>query len=186
MEDNITYNESDMAETITYVYPPDDEPTAFCNSGLVDYDWCTFNSIPTIKFVKTHPDAVLPTSNHDSDTGYDVYAVEDTIIPARGKKVVPVGLEFAEIPEGFWIRVESRSGLSFKKSLVSFNGIIDSGYRGDAGILIYNNSDEDYQVTKGERVAQFVIYPLIKFPMEFTEKKQETERGSKGFGSSGK
>jgi len=143
-----------------------------------------------VLFYKTHPDAVLPERNHKEtltgDSGYDVTAVEDTVIPARGAIVVPVGLKLAYIPPGFWIRIESRSGLQFKHGLQAFNGIIDASYRGDMGIRMLNHSDSDYTVKKGDRVAQLVLYPLIALESDFTDEVQETLRGEKGFGSSGK
>jgi len=143
-----------------------------------------------VLFYKTHPDAVLPERNHKEtltgDSGYDVTAVEDTVIPARGAAVVPVGLKLAYLPPGFWIRIESRSGLQFKYGLQAFNGIIDNQYRGDMGIRILNHSDSDYIAKKGDRVAQLVIYPLIALDSGFAEEVQKTTRGEKGFGSSGK
>ena len=145
-----------------------------------------------LKFVKTHSDAVLPKRNHDDpifgDTGYDVTAVEDTLIPAHSAVVVPVGLKLGQVPPGFWIRIESRSGLQFKYNISAFNGIIDNNYRGDMGVRLINNSDVDYQVKKGDRVAQLVLYPLVAVTPEnvlFTEEATATERGEKGFGSSG-
>jgi dUTP pyrophosphatase len=146
-----------------------------------------------LKFVKTHPDAVLPKRNHSDpifgDTGYDVTAVEDTTVPAKGAVTVPVGLKLGQLPPGSWIRIESRSGLQFKHNISAFNGIIDNNYRGDMGVRLINSSDVDYQVKKGDRVAQLVLYPLIAVDekyVEFTEEATETERGEKGFGSSGK
>jgi len=146
-----------------------------------------------LKFVKTHPDAVLPKRNHNDpifgDSGYDVTAVEDTVVPARGAVVVPVGLKLGQLPPGFWIRIESRSGLQFKHSISAFNGIIDNNYRGDMGVRLINSSDVDYQVKKGDRVAQLVLYPLVAVEekyVEFADEATETERGEKGFGSSGK
>lgn len=141
--------------------------------------------LPVLKFEKTHEDAQLPKKNHDNDTGYDVFSVEDVTIPARGSAVVSVGLKFAYIPEGYWIKVESRSGLGFKYGISAHPGIIDNGYRGDAGIKLYNNTDSDYSVKKGDRVAQFVIYFNIHMPVEWG-KVEETSRGEKGFGSSGR
>jgi len=143
-----------------------------------------------VLFYKTHPDAILPERNHKDtltgDSGYDVTAVEETVIPARGAVVVPVGLKLAYIPPGFWIRIESRSGLQFKHGLQAFNGIIDSSYRGDMGIRMLNHSDSNYTVKKGDRVAQLVLYPLIALESDFAEQIQETERGEKGFGSTGR
>lgn len=137
-----------------------------------------------VKFVKTHPDAKIPTKNHTSDTGFDVYSVEHKVIPARGSAVVDVGLEFADITPGYWVRVEGRSGLGFKHGIAPHFGIIDQPYRGNAGIKLYNNTDVDYTVSSGDRIAQFVVYKNYTVVMG-EGKKTETERGAKGFGSSG-
>lgn len=141
--------------------------------------------MPVLKFEKTHPDAKLPSKNHESDTGYDVYSIEDKTIPARGSSVINVGFKFADIPEGYWIKVESRSGLGFKHGISAHPGIIDNGYRGDAGVKLYNHTDTDYQVKIGDRIAQFAIYFNIHMHVEWGTA-QETSRGDKGFGSSGK
>jgi len=143
------------------------------------------NFIPVLKFKKTHDLAKLPTKNNESDTGYDVYSVEDKVIPARGSAVVEVGLKFASIPEGYWIKVESRSGLGFKHGIMSHPGIIDCGYRGDAGVKLYNLTDVPYIVKTGDRIAQFAIYFNISMPIDWGEA-EESNRGEKGFGSSGK
>jgi dUTP pyrophosphatase len=140
-----------------------------------------------LSFIKTNDSAILPTKNNETDSGYDVYCIEDKVIPAKGSAVVGVGLTFAYIPENFWIKVESRSGLGFKHSILAHPGIIDNGYRGDAGIKLYNLSNTDYQVKKGDRIAQFVLYPLApNFSVLFTDKTVQSSRGEKGFGSSGK
>ena len=141
--------------------------------------------LPVLKFEKTHDLAKLPTKNHESDTGYDVYSIEDKIIPTKGSAVVAVGLKFAYIPEGYWVKVESRSGLGFKHGILAHPGIIDCGYRGDAGVKLYNLTDKDYEVKTGDRIAQFVVYLNFSMPVEWG-KVEETERGEKGFGSSGK
>jgi len=141
--------------------------------------------IPILKFEKTHEMAKLPTKNHESDTGYDVYSIEDKVVPARGSTVVGVGLKFADIPEGYWVKVESRSGLGFKHGITAHPGIIDNGYRGDAGIKLYNLTDTDYHIKSGDRIAQFVVYMNFGMQVEWGTV-QETARGEKGFGSSGK
>jgi len=141
--------------------------------------------LPILKFEKTHPDAKLPTKNNESDTGYDVYSIEAKVIPARGSAVVGVGLKFAYIPEGYWIKVESRSGLGFKHGIFAHPGIIDNGYRGDAGVKLYNLTDTDYSINAGDRIAQFAVYMNIPMHIEFG-KVEESVRGDKGFGSSGK
>lgn len=141
--------------------------------------------IPVLKFEKTHDLAKLPTKNHESDTGYDLYSVEDVIIPARGSAVVGVGLKFAFIPEGYWIKVESRSGLGFKFGIFAHPGIIDNGYRGDAGVKLYNFTDIDYKISVGDRIAQLAIYFNLSMPVEWGQATNST-RGEQGFGSSGK
>ena len=149
---------------------------------------------PVVKFVKTHDDAQLPRANNSQigtgDSGYDLVAVEDTVIPWHqrnpGSAVVPVGLKLAYIQEGYWFRIEPRSGLGFKHSLQPHLGVIDNSYRGDLGVKLYNFGETQYTVTKGDRIAQFVVYPLIHPQCEFTDEVVETSRGDKGFGSSGK
>ena len=138
-----------------------------------------------VKFKKTNDKAVIPSKNNESDTGLDVTSVEDKVIPARGSAVVDVGLKFAFIDLGFWVKVEGRSGLGFKHGIIPHPGIIDQGYRGDAGIKLYNNTDKDYEVKAGDRIAQFVVYR--NYPVEISEGEIiESVRGEKGFGSSGK
>ena len=138
-----------------------------------------------VKFKKTNDNAVIPSKNNESDTGLDVSSVEDKVIPARGSAVVDVGLKFAFIDLGFWVKVEGRSGLGFKHGIIPHPGIIDQGYRGDAGIKLYNNTDKDYEVKAGDRIAQFVVYN--NHDVEVSEGEiEESLRGEKGFGSSGK
>lgn len=144
-----------------------------------------------IRFLKTHPDAVIPSRKHDDlqtgDSGYDVTAVEDTLIPARHSALVPTGITLADMPPGIWIRIESRSGLAFKHNISAFPGIIDNNYRGDLGVKLINNSDRDYEVKKGDRIAQLVLYPLVVvLRVDWADTIQQTDRGSNGFGSTGK
>ena len=150
---------------------------------------------PEIRFKRTHPDAVLPTSNNSDitlgDTGYDLTAVEDTLIKPysvgrSGSEIVPVGLTLAYIETGFWFRIEPRSGLGFKHHLQPHLGVIDNGYRGDLGVKLYNFGHENYRVKKGDRIAQFVVYPLIQPQCEWADEIVQSNRGADGLGSSGK
>lgn len=140
---------------------------------------------PVMKFEKTHPAAVLPKKNFPSDAGWDVFAVENTIIPARGTGIVPVGLKLAYLEPGYWIQVSSRSGLSFKNSVLAHPGVVDQNYRGDMGILLYNHSSADYQVNAGDRIAQLTLHYNVQMNVEWGQV-QSTDRGESGFGSSGR
>jgi dUTP pyrophosphatase len=151
----------------------------------------TLEQCTALEFLKTHPNAVLPERKHTNlatgDSGYDVTAVEDVVIPARSSALVPTGLTLANVPPGIWIRIESRSGLAFKHNVHAFNGIIDNSYRGDLGVKLINHSDTDYQVTAGDRIAQLVLYPLVVVIRSiFSDAVTETDRGSNGFGSTGR
>ena len=138
-----------------------------------------------LRFEKTNSNAVLPGKNHDNDTGLDVTSVVDVTIPAKGSAVVDVGLKFSFIEPGFWVKIEGRSGLGFKHGIMPHPGIIDEGYRSDAGVKLYNLTDKDYEVKSGDRIAQFVVYAI--HPVVVSEGEAvESERGEKGFGSSGR
>ena len=141
-----------------------------------------------IKFIKTHPDAVLPKCNHDGeevgDTGYDLVCVEDTLIPFKGDDIVPIGIKVGYITPGYWFSIQGRSGLGFKFSLEPHLGIIDNQYRGDLGVKIFNFGTTSYLFKKGTKVAQLVVYKLLQSEISWTEETTETERGEKGYGSS--
>lgn len=143
-----------------------------------------------IKFVKTHEEAVLPCKNHEDplkgDACYDLFAVETTLIPARGSAVVPVGLKLGYITPGYWFKVEARSGNGFVKGLLPHPGVIDNPYRGDLGVKLFNHTDVDQVIEKGKGAAQIAIYEMISADVSWIEEVEvkETERGEKGFGSS--
>ena len=141
-----------------------------------------------IKFVMTHDSAVLPKYNHDDpytgDSGLDISAVEEITIPAKGWATVPVGLKLAYITPGYWIRVEGRSGVGFKKHIFPHFGIIDNPYRGDMGIKLYNFSAFDQTFKVGDKIAQLIVYPLIQANVSWSDEVTKTNRGDKGFGSS--
>lgn len=144
-----------------------------------------------IKFKATHADAQLPVANNTDtgtgDTGYDLVAVENKLIPHSGSDVVPVGLTLADMTPGYWLRIEPRSGLGFKHNIQPHLGVIDNGYRGDLGVKLYNFSDKyDYQVKKGDKIAQLVMYKLLQPACEWAKDVTDTTRGAKGFGSSDK
>lgn len=128
----------------------------------------------------------LPNIIGTGDTGYDVFAVEDAVISARGFAIVDTGIEVAYISPGFWFKIEARSGLGFKHSVAPHPGVVDNCYRGGLKIKLYNHSDTSYEVKKGDRIAQLVFYPVVEPQIDWMDEKINTARNENGFGSSGK
>ena len=144
-------------------------------------------STPKLVFQKTDPTADLPEYAHPGDAGMDIRSIEKITIPARGHKLVHTGLR-VRIPEGFEIQVRPRSGLALKHGITVLNtpGTIDSGYRGEIGVILANFSDKDFEIRKGDRIAQLVFAPFVSARiLEGDVDKEETDRGEGGFGSTG-
>jgi len=146
-----------------------------------------------IAFKLTHPNAKLPQEKRPGDVGFDVSAVEKTVIPAGATSLVKTGLQLADMPTringvGAFLKVEGRSGMALK-GIFPVGGIIDPTYRGEIGIILHNSSDKKYEIAEGDRIAQLLVYmvnasPFIK--MEEAQSITDSVRGSDGFGSSGK
>lgn len=134
--------------------------------------------------VKLDPNAIMPTRAHKLDAGYDIYAREIGIVPAHGSAVFDSGVHIA-IPEGYVGFLMSKSGLNVKHDITG-TGVIDAGYTGSIKVKLYNNSDFDFFVTYGDKLIQLVILPIITPELEFTDRLDDTDRGEKGFGSSGR
>ena len=140
-----------------------------------------------LKFKRIHPDAVLPAYAHPSDAGMDVRSIEDVVIPAGKRALVHTGLVML-LPPMYEAQVRPRSGLALKSGVTVLNtpGTIDSGYRGEVGVILVNFGDADFQVKKGDKVAQIVIGPVTQPEVVETDVIDETDRGAGGFGSTGK
>ena len=140
----------------------------------------------TLRFKRVHPDAVLPSYAHPSDAGMDVRSVEDLTL-APGKRVlVHTGLVMLQPPQ-YEAQVRPRSGLALKNGVTVLNspGTIDSGYRGEVGVILINLGDVDFTVRKGDKVAQLVIAPVTQPDVVEVSEIDETDRGAGGFGSTG-
>ena len=140
----------------------------------------------TLRFTRIHPDAVHPAYAQPSDAGMDVRSVADLVIPAGGRALVPTGL-VAIIPPMYEIQVRPRSGLALKHGVTVLNtpGTIDSGYRGEIGVILANFGDREFSVSKGDKVAQLVFAPVVQPEIEETDTIDDTDRGAGGFGSTG-
>ena len=143
-----------------------------------------------IKIKKVNPNAKIPTRGSDQAAGYDLYACLDTeniTIPAHQTVKVPTGISMA-IPEGYFGAIFARSGLAAKQGLRPANcvGVIDSDYRGEFMVMLHNDTDEPKTVENHDRVAQLVVMPFMSVEFQETDSLDETQRGSGGFGSTGK
>ena len=140
----------------------------------------------TLRFRRVHPDAVLPSYAHPSDAGMDVRSVDElTLAPGR-RALVHTGLVML-LPPGYEAQIRPRSGLALKSGVTVLNapGTIDSGYRGEVGVILANFGEADFQVKTGDKIAQIVVAPVTQSEIVETEDVDETDRGADGFGSTG-
>lgn len=139
-----------------------------------------------LKFKRIHPDAILPAYAHPSDAGMDVRSVENLVIPAGKRALVHTGLVML-LPPLYEAQVRPRSGLALKHGVTVLNtpGTIDSGYRGEVGVILANFGETDFEIKTGDKIAQIVIAPVTQPEIVETEVVDETDRGAGGFGSTG-
>lgn len=118
--------------------------------------------------------------------GWDIKAAQDVTMFAGERAVVGTGISM-EIPSNFWVEVKSRSGLAAKKGVTVLCGVIDSDYRGEIKVVLFNSSAEKVEIKAGDRIAQLVpmLLPNVKLDVT-TEDLSYTSRGEKGFGSTDK
>jgi dUTP pyrophosphatase len=139
---------------------------------------------PPLKVKKLSPDAVVPARSTAGAAGYDLYAAKAGTIPARGKHIVPTDIAMV-IPEGYYGRVAPRSGLAAKHHIDVGAGVIDCDYRGPVGVVLFNHAETDYEIAKGDRVAQLVITKIDTPQVIEVDDLDGTVRGEGGFGSTG-
>ncbi len=128
-----------------------------------------------------------PHKQHLGDSGFDLKSRIDTVLK-RGKfMTVPTGL-FLELPLNMEAQVRPRSGLAARMGITVLNapGTVDASYRGEVQVILINHSEADFTIRRGDRIAQLVIQNLPTIDFVEQEKLNETERGSNGFGSTGR
>ena len=131
----------------------------------------------------------LPSYKTKGSSGMDLMAFlnEPISINPQISKLIPTGISIA-IPENTEVQIRPRSGLAAKNNISILNtpGTIDSDYRGELKVILYNHGDREFIVNNGDRIAQMVLVPIIKATFEEVESLPETIRGEGGFGSTGK
>ena len=144
---------------------------------------------PTIIRFRMQPgdEELAPSKAHHNDAAYDLRANTALSLPPGQTKLVPTGL-FLELPDGFEAQVRPRSGLALKHGITVLNtpGTIDAGYRGEIGIILFNAGTAEFQIQRGDRIAQMVIHRLPEVELLRVEEINDTRRGAGGFGSTGK
>ena len=137
-----------------------------------------------IKVKKLSTSAITPTKANEFDAGWDLYASEDAIIDPSKTELISTDISFA-IPDGYVGLIWDRSGMAAKRGLHRFAGVIDSGYRGEVKVCLWNSSDKYCVINAGERIAQILFQEAPSFTMVEVNSLEDTDRGTGGFGSSG-
>lgn len=168
-------------------------------------------SLVKLSFFKNNPKAVIPTAKSNGDVGLDIHSVEEIVIPAGQTKLISTGLQLGNVylsnldtGLSVLLKIEGRSGLA-SKGIFPVGGIVDTlSYTGEIKVALVNSTNQDYKVSEGDRIAQFVVYPVFAnshtvalecvgnannasiVVEETDEVRTNTNRGVLGFGSSGK
>lgn len=131
----------------------------------------------------------VPEYATEGASGLDVRAnIDESITLEPGqRKIIPTGL-FVELPVGYEIQIRSRSGLAAKNGILVLNapGTIDADYRGEIGVILHNSSNSNFSIACGDRIAQMVLQKVPKIDWVIVEELENSDRGSGGFGSTGK
>jgi dUTP pyrophosphatase len=142
----------------------------------------------TVRVKRLNNGAGLPLPAYASAgaAGMDICAAESINLRIGKRAAVATGFAFA-IPEGYEVQVRPRSGLALKNGITCLNtpGTIDSDYRGEIKVILANLGDEDFQIKTGDRIAQIVVAPVTQAAMVEVDSLDDTERGARGFGSTG-
>jgi len=134
-------------------------------------------------------DAIVPFKADPGCAGYDVFSSQDVLIAKGKRELVPLGIA-VQVPEYYYLRVAPRSGLSVKGIDIGA-GVIDSSYRGEVKVLVINNTDDDFIVLEGDKIAQLIMERCANAEIDICDDDdsdddlEETSRGDKGFGSTG-
>jgi dUTP pyrophosphatase len=128
--------------------------------------------------------ATFPTKGSPLSAGFDLSSAHDTVIKAGTRGLVKLDISIA-CPPGTYGRIAPRSGLAVKKGIDVGAGVVDADYRGPVGVVLFNLGDEDFEVKKGDRIAQLILEQVCMVDAVQVEELDETVRGAGGFGSTG-
>ena len=143
-----------------------------------------FNPSEMLQVKRLSDDAILPVRGSPHSAGYDLASSQDSIIKAGERGIVKTDLSIA-CPVGTYARIAPRSGLAVKKFIDVGAGVVDADYRGAVGVVLFNFGSEDFEVTKGDRIAQLILEQVSMVDAVEVQDLSETVRGEGGFGSTG-
>ena len=138
----------------------------------------------TLQVKRLNDDAKIPTKAHSSDRCFDLYSVGEYEIAPYGTKIIKTGIAI-RLPEGWGAQILGRSGMS-ARGFDIFGGVIDNAYLGEWGVILHNSTDNYQQIGEGDKVAQFELVKQNEVEIIEVDELGESDRGEKGFGSSGK
>jgi dUTP pyrophosphatase len=135
--------------------------------------------------VKLDPGAYMPERAHPEDAGLDLRTPTPIHIPRGGYEVIKTGVHIA-LPRGTGGILKSKSGLSVRYCIHTVDGVIDEGYTGEISVKLHNAGTGSYHLRRGDKITQLIIVPIIRPEIELVDELDETDRGSSGFGSTGR
>ena len=139
----------------------------------------------SMRYQRLHEDAKAPEKAHDNDLGWDLFSVEDPVIPGHNSKLIRTGLAIGFPPNVGGI-LKDRSGVASKQGLFVHAGVIDPGYIGEIQVLIYNSRNTPIAIAHGSKIAQMILMPVFQITsLKEVDELIETQRGDGGFGSTG-
>jgi dUTP pyrophosphatase len=139
------------------------------------------------KVRKIKENAIIPRYEHEGDAGMDLFSTEKYMLKPGERALVSTGIQ-VEFPKGYELQVRPRSGLALKKgiSIVNAPGTVDSGYRGELGVILINHGQDDFNIEAGDKIAQAILNKIETAEIEEAEELGTSARGQGGFGSSGR
>jgi dUTP pyrophosphatase len=143
-----------------------------------------------IKIKKLTKSAKLPIKINENDAGYDLFSDQEILISAKCREIVSTGIAI-QLPkignhyEEIYARIAPRSGMAVKSGIDVFAGVIDREYTGEIKVCLFNSSNKDFKIEKGQKIAQLIPTLIFKDKIVEVEELDDTKRGEKGFGSSG-
>ena len=159
-----------------------------CKTECKHHKFCKIYVIEdeeVLRVKRMNVNARLPVRGTPGAAGYDLSAAQTAVIPAHDKCLVKTGLQIA-LPSGCYGRIAPRSGLAIKNFIDVGAGVVNTDYRGEVGVILFNFSNDSFVINMGDRIAQLIIKKIKTPPVKELFSLEDTDRGTKGFGSTGR